>query len=1464
MYRVNPPGRSRHVRTLLILVALLGLAAASLPLTSGFHDALSITPPSGGAPLSTHSGLAAPRSSPAASHATAPSASLPTSLPAPSTVHPAASGQGLFWSSNANQFVPPIGGEPCSHVYYTGPTYNETESFCSAQSVSPSLVNLANGDIGVGYSTSTNVSGTHCLGAASQVSERVEFTVSSNNGSSFGPKVDIGNDTCAYLDAIEPSFLVAPDGTIFGVFVEYNQTGNQGDYTIRSGDALAFTHSTNSGSTFSTPVTLLSGGNIAKPQIVDFGRTLYVLYQNISNGTASVPFGLYGTTNPPISENLLVSVNAGATWSAPIDLPGENATANDADLGGSIAVNSAGLVGVSMLTNVSCIANSPGFAYTCWSAGGDIVYLTSSNNGSTWSPFSTVQTGVGESEYYPDGFYLNAMFQVIPQTQLIFSPDGQTAYIVWAGTFNKTALNHAPWTAPYYDYDSGGIFFASGPSAGTGWTVVPIALPMPQSDENDNWNPSIGLWNGTIWLAYTTSNITFCEQSSPSCSPISGNYNEWMVTSSNGLNFSVPSLVGISNTCQYGECETYWADESFAGYNSAVGFTTNGTPLVVYAMPETDTYNFAYAYNSTFFIMEWFNYSDPTALEIATPYRGPTVSVNFTEVGLVPGTEWSVSLSGVTYTTTDAYFNVTNVPYGLQEFITSPPSVPVSYGTVLNAITSISGLTNFYSDTSVNVTFVDAYLFNVDSQPVDAASFIYWFDSHGVESYFERYIDCFPTCIVGSASYYPDGQYYDRGTTVNLISEDGISYWSGTGNGSYTGSGTDANVTFFAPINETGWVGAWGSYNVSFVASGIPASSTVHFDFNGVAYSGSAAGPINVSNVNTGAYQVTDIWATSTSAGYEYFGQPTLGNPIVVPAEVSVPLTFSEVDLASPAGQISFEAAGLSWGTVWTFAFNGTTFSSSTPWINVSSHPGTYPVHGFPVVAQNDTVGYTPTGVGPTWTVATGVTYTVTFVSAEKVTVIVGTGGTVTGGVGSFWLAQGSSAQYIASAKSGYGFAGWTGTGLGSYTGTSIYANLTVSGPIIQSASFYPLPGSRFNLTFSEGGLAPGTWWTVFVGGSGYSSNLTTFEVHNLLACGATGGTYNLTIPYAYSSNDLTRFIPTSHLTPTICTSGTTTVNEVFAPEYLLTLQSTTGGFAEATIGANNVINDVWVAAGTSVDLLAVAQSGYDFLGWNGSGPGNYTGAAIVQGIVMSGPLTELATFQLHVIPAPETYTLTFRASGATFVAGTVWGISLGGTGYSSTSSSLTVSGLTAASYTLSVPVAYSPDGQSRYTSIGAPTTETVTHNATVTLSFTASYWVSIESTPGGTVTPGNGWVNSGSSIALNATPLTGYEFNGWTGTGSSAYTGPSASESVVVSGPISESASFAPAAHVVSTSPGSSSLWTSPTTWIGLGLVGLVIGLLVGIIVSRRGGRQPPAPYEGPDHAPEPGDATAPDGGTP
>ena len=109
--------------------------------------------------------------------------------------------------------------------------------------------------------------------------------------------------------------------------------------------------------------------------------------------------------------------------------------------------------------------------------------------------------------------------------------------------------------------------------------------------------------------------------------------------------------------------------------------------------------------------------------------------------------------------------------------------------------------------------------------------------------------------------------------------------------------------------------------------------------------------------------------------------------------EPNVNLSFAYVDVAGKVGTISLHAVGLTQGTPWHFRFNGTELSSSTPWINVTEHNGTYPVAAFPVVSANGSAGYTPTGVGSTWSVTTGGVYDVNFAPAYSLEVIAGSGG---------------------------------------------------------------------------------------------------------------------------------------------------------------------------------------------------------------------------------------------------------------------------------------------------------------------------------------------------------------------------------------------------------------------------------------------------------------------------------------
>ncbi|HEY6238083.1 MAG TPA: sialidase family protein, partial [Thermoplasmata archaeon] len=1169
MFRVLPSGRLSWVRTLLVAAALVGLVASVFPPAFGspvrsiapLGHAASLTLPGPG------SGVAAPPARTA--HLT-------------STPHPALTTTGTFFENNSNVATQTFDAQGCA-TYNYGTIYN----YCYPQAVSPTLLTLANGNIGLSFSLWTNQSGTGCTLYASSVNERVGFSLSTDNGQTFGGITYLGNETCSYLNAIEPSFAVASDGTVYGAYVEYNSTGyNQGQYTYRTSDsALGFTKSTDNGVTFSDPTTI-AVTSIANPQVATFGQSVYVLFENISNGTSYISRGMYGYSSLPMSENLLYSPDGGATWSGPYILPGQNASTYYTESGGSIAVNATGTVGVSYFTNHTCVNLL--YGYYCYDYGDDLVVATSTTNGSAWNGPFTVARSVGENQYYTGGYYLSGYFQALPQSQLVFDPTGQSIYIAYSGNYNKTDLAGLAYY-PYSNYQNAGVFAAVGSVLGTGWTVSQVQVPLSTSSYDNLYDASIGISGGTVYVTYTWENATYCYGTN--CPLLDESFSQWFQTSTDGISWTHAQLVSVKSTCTY-YCGTYNTASSFSGFSSSVGFTAGGTALLGYDLPGIGTSTFALV-NGTYV----YNYSYPTSIEVAQPWFGPTVSINFTEQYLPTGSPWSFSLNGVTFSSTDSYIEVTNVPVN-KSLIVSAPSIPISYGVEGTPTASVPSSTAFVANGTVFFNFTLSYLLKLSIEPTTTYDSQISFTDPNTGSYYSIYqYDYCPTCTPGRSSYPLGDWYFPNGTQLQLIGYGypiAFSYWTGTGAQAYTGTGDWANLTINGPVNETGWVGGFGFYNATVNPIGLPSTSVYNFDFDGTPYSAQGNQPVELSNVGTGAHEVTDVWANSSQAGWMYFGGPTPSNPVIVPAEPVVNLTFAYVDVGTPAGTVTFQAQGLTTGTVWNFGFNGTTYSSSTPTLSVSTHSGTFPVAAFPVVSQNGSVGYAPSGVGATWSVTTGQTYTVNFVQAYKVAVTGGTGGSVSGaGTGTLWLAAGATTQFVASAHASYAFGGWTGSGLGSYTGASSIANVTVNGPIVQTASFYPVPASRFNLSFTETGLASGTWWTVFLGGTGYSSDQSSFVVHNLLACSAPGGNYNLTVPYAYSSDALTRYIVTTHLSRTICTTGSTVVNVGFASQFQLTLQATAGGFPEATIGFNTITTHAWVALNQAVTLDALSQPGY-------------------------------------------------------------------------------------------------------------------------------------------------------------------------------------------------------------------------------------------------------------------------------
>lgn len=343
---------------------------------------------------------------------------------------------------------------------------------------------------------------------------------------------------------------------------------------------------------------------------------------------------------------------------------------------------------------------------------------------------------------------------------------------------------------------------------------------------------------------------------------------------------------------------------------------------------------------------------------------------------------------------------------------------------------------------------------------------------------------------------------------------------------------------------------------------------------------------------------------------------------------------------------------------------------------------------------------------------------------------------------------------------------------------------------------------TSFSTRFIETGLPAGTAWSLELGSSSYGvqSNNTTMTV-------AGGGPYSVNASVVYLENGYgyyaasvssSQYVVNDSSTTTSATPGSISVDGpgvvtiTYKAMYLLTTLASTGGSVTPAAG--------WYTAGTAITLNESPAVGYHFVGWAGSGSGSTTSSQDSQAspvITPTGPVTEFATFRKNSAP---TWNLSIVSAG--LPTGTGYSVSLGLNTYSGTGQ-FTVGEIQNGSYAVAVPyVYYNSTNTTRFVpteissslNLGANDLLSIVGNGTLTIDFQAQYLLTVASTPasGGTVAPvpGQYWDDSGESIALTATPASGWEFVGWNASVSSATT-TSASQTVILSSPLTVTGQF-------------------------------------------------------------------------
>lgn len=350
-------------------------------------------------------------------------------------------------------------------------------------------------------------------------------------------------------------------------------------------------------------------------------------------------------------------------------------------------------------------------------------------------------------------------------------------------------------------------------------------------------------------------------------------------------------------------------------------------------------------------------------------------------------------------------------------------------------------------------------------------------------------------------------------------------------------------------------------------------------------------------------------------------------------------------------------------------------------------------------------------------------------------------------------------------------FAGWTldGTNIG----TLNPLHVSMGGPHILVANFNPPPTVVITVTSNPAGSG-----FVTVDGAAVSTprafTWTVGTVHELRANSPLAAGGSLYTFQSWSDSGAQTHNVTAPASPTTYTA-------TFQQQYPLTMQASPSG-----AGSTNPSGLSYIAAGSSVTVSALPNSGSTFISWSGVGSGSYTGANNPATITMNGPITEVADFQnpstvqVIVTSSPTTQANLVSVDGAPISTPQtlVWTVG----------STHTLSAV--GTFDTSSGVRYRfqswSDGHSRTRTVIAPA-----GSLTYIAYFQIQYYLAMLPGNGGSTTPHSGWYMAGSSVTISAYPHAGYVFLTWLGTGSGSYSGIIPTETITINGPATEFAAF-------------------------------------------------------------------------
>ncbi|MGC8600000.1 MAG: InlB B-repeat-containing protein [Nitrososphaeria archaeon] len=631
----------------------------------------------------------------------------------------------------------------------------------------------------------------------------------------------------------------------------------------------------------------------------------------------------------------------------------------------------------------------------------------------------------------------------------------------------------------------------------------------------------------------------------------------------------------------------------------------------------------------------------------------------------------------------------------------------------------------------------------------------------------------------GSVS--PGSGWYDAGSRVTVSASPNSGYaflsWSGSGSGSYSGTNNPSTITVNSPITEIANFGV--SLTISATGLNSNAQGSV-VTVNGVSYPYSQL-PVTVYIAPGSTVSYSFISPVPGISGQRFVWRSTSGIDTTQSGSFTMP-TAPQALTGNYQEQyylsvVSPNNRGNPQGYGWYNAGTTATFSVMTP---VSTGPGQQYV--FTSWSGTGSGSYSGTNNPATVTMNGPITETANWQLQYYLTMQVNPQGAGTVSPSSGWYDAGEQITITQSPNSGWEFASWSGSGSGSYSGgtpatSSSSASIVMNGPITETANYYA------GLTVSVTGMNSNVQDTVVtIDGVPYSYAQLPVTVY--LAPGSS-------VSYAFNSpisgGSGVQFVWQSTSGIDNAQSGSLTLNSPatltgnYQEQFYLIMQVNPQGAGTVSPSSG------WYNAGAQVTISALANSGYKFISWSGSGSGSYSGSSNTATIVMNSPITETADYNVE---------LTISANGLESDAqGTL--VTVDGNPY--TYSQLPVTLYIAPGSTVTYNFSSSVSGGSGIRFIWASTSGLATGQsgsfmmpsspAALIGNYQKQYYLNMSVYPEGSalVSPVSGWYDSGYTvnIASNANP--GYEFAFWHGEGNGSYTGPSVKSSVVMDSPITE-----------------------------------------------------------------------------